>query len=97
MNLPAVLSQLGVNPTITQRPEAAKPDEVAKVAGHVQETRPDIFNQAMRFYSQHPTFIGESAGDDGDCKDCPAVVKQTKGLTGVFGARIRNSGFGIRQ
>src|SRR5204862_2198404 len=32
MNLPGMLSQLGVNPTITQRPETASPDDVAKVA-----------------------------------------------------------------
>jgi hypothetical protein len=38
-NITAMLSQLGVNPNIAKAPEQASPDEVAKVAAHVHDTR----------------------------------------------------------
>lgn len=53
----AMLSQLGLDPNIARQPEQASPAEVAKVAAHVQETKPDVFNQAMQFYSEHPTLV----------------------------------------
>jgi hypothetical protein len=57
LNLPGLLSQLGVRPTVIHQPETATPDEVAKVAAEVHETRPDVFNQAMRFYKDHPALV----------------------------------------
>jgi hypothetical protein len=56
-NITTMLSQLGVNPSVATTPEQASPDEVAKVAAHVHDTRPDLFNEAMHFYSEHPTLV----------------------------------------
>jgi hypothetical protein len=57
VNLSTMLSHLGVNPALAEQPEQAKPEEVAKVAAHVHDTKPDLFNEAMRFYTNHPTLV----------------------------------------
>jgi len=53
----SMLQSLGVNPSVAQQPDTASPDDVAKVATHVHDTRPDAFNQAMGFFSEHPTLV----------------------------------------
>jgi hypothetical protein len=57
LSLPGALSQLGVRPEVVRQPETATPDEVAKIAAHVHDTKPDVFNQAMQFYAQHPMLV----------------------------------------
>jgi len=56
-NVTAMLSQLGINPDIAARPDQASPEDAAKVAAHVHDTKPDVFNQAMHFYTEHPTLV----------------------------------------
>lgn len=56
-NVTAMLSQLGINPNVAARPDQATPEDAAKMAAHVHDTKPDVFNQAMHFYSQHPTLV----------------------------------------
>jgi hypothetical protein len=56
-NLPGILGQLGVNPSVVNRPQDASPQDVATVAAHAQAERPAVFNQAMEFYAQHPTLV----------------------------------------
>ncbi len=57
VNLPAVLGQLGISPRVAQQPQAATPEDVGKLAAHVQQTRPDLFNQAMSFFKDHPMLV----------------------------------------
>ena len=47
-NVGSILSQLGVDPSVVNRPQQASPEDVAKVAAHAQQTHPDAFNQAHR-------------------------------------------------
>src|SRR3954452_15989714 len=56
-NVSALLRQLGINNQIESNPQPASPTDVAKLATHAQQTRPDVFNQAMQFYAQHPTLV----------------------------------------
>lgn len=53
----SILSQLGIRPTVQTNPQQATPDEVAKLAQHAQQNRPEVFNRAMEFYAQHPTLV----------------------------------------
>ena len=53
----SVLSSLGLNPALAQDPSAATPADTGTLAAHVQQQRPEIFNQAMAFYAQHPTLV----------------------------------------
>jgi hypothetical protein len=57
LDLGGLLSQLGVNPAVAQRPQDATPQDVATVAAHAQAARPAVFNQAMEFYARHPTLV----------------------------------------
>jgi hypothetical protein len=52
-----LLRQLGINREIQTNPQQANPSDVAKLARHAQQTRPESFNQAMQFYAQHPTLV----------------------------------------
>src|SRR5205814_7973545 len=56
-NVASILTQLGIDRNVATNPQQASPDDVAKVAAHVHDTRPDAFNQAMGFFSQHPTLV----------------------------------------
>ena len=53
----SVLASLGLNPALSQNPSAATPAETGTLAAHVHQERPEIFNQAMAFYAQHPTLV----------------------------------------
>jgi len=53
----SILSQLGIDGSVATNPQQASPDDVAKVAAHVHDTRPDAFNQAMGFFSEHPILV----------------------------------------
>ncbi len=57
LNVATMLSQLGINPSVAAQPDQASPEDAAKVAAHVHDTKPDVFNQAMHFYSEHPTLV----------------------------------------
>jgi hypothetical protein len=57
LNLPSLLNQLGISPVVARQPQRATPDEVGKLAAHVQQTRPDVFNQAMAFFKDHPALV----------------------------------------
>ncbi len=57
IDIASMLSQVGVNPSVSQQPQNASPDDVAKVAARMHQTQPDAFNQAMGFFSQHPTLV----------------------------------------
>lgn len=56
-NLGGILSQLGISPSVQNDPQSATPDEVGKLAAHAQTNAPDVFHQAMSFYSAHPTLV----------------------------------------
>ena len=56
-NIPAVLSQLGIDPKVADHPHEASADDVAKVASHTQNSDPSIFQRAMAFYNEHPTLV----------------------------------------
>jgi len=54
----SVLSSLGLDPALAQNPSAAAtPADTGTLAAHVQQQRPEIFNQAMAFYAQHPILV----------------------------------------
>ena len=53
----SLLGQLGINQGVANNPQSATPDEVAKLAAHAQTTNPGIFQEAMSFYSAHPTLV----------------------------------------
>ena len=57
LNIGSLLGQLGVDPTVASNPQSATPGEIAKLAAHAQSTNPGIFQEAMSFYSQHPTLV----------------------------------------
>lgn len=57
LNIGSLLGQLGVNPAVATNPQAASPDDVAKLATHAQTTNPGLFQDAMSIYSQHPTLV----------------------------------------
>jgi len=56
-NPSALLSKIGLNPSLAQQPQQASPDDAAKLAAQVHTAHPDAFNRAMAFYSQHPTLV----------------------------------------
>ena len=56
-NLGGILSQLGISPSVQHDPQSASPDDLGKLAAHAQENNPDVFHQAMSFYSAHPTLV----------------------------------------
>jgi hypothetical protein len=53
----SLLAMLGLNPALAQNPSQATPADAGALAAHVKEARPDIFNQAMAVYAQHPTLV----------------------------------------
>ncbi len=55
--LGGLLGQLGIDPSVAQNPQSASPEDVGKLAAHAKENDPGIFQQAMSFYSQHPTLV----------------------------------------
>ncbi len=56
-NLGGLLSQLGISPSVQNDPQSATPDDLGKLAAHAQSNAPDVFHQAMSFYSAHPTLV----------------------------------------
>ena len=56
-NLGGLLSQLGISPSVQNDPQSASPDDVGKLAAHAQQNNPDVFHEAMSFYSAHPTLV----------------------------------------
>ena len=56
-NVGGLLSQLGISPSVQNNPQSATPDEVGKLAAHTQANNPDLFHEAMSFYSAHPTLV----------------------------------------
>ena len=56
-NVGSLLSQLGINQAVAGNPQSATPDEVATLASHAQANAPGVFQEAMSFYSQHPTLV----------------------------------------
>ncbi len=57
VSLTPMLEKLGINPTIAQNPEEARPEDVARLAAHAHENHIDVFHQAMSFYAQHPMLV----------------------------------------
>ena len=57
VNVGSVLSQLGINQSVANNPQSATPEEVAALASHAQANNPGVFQDAMSFYSQHPTLV----------------------------------------
>ncbi len=55
--LGGLLSQLGISPSVQNDPQSASADDVGKLAAHTQANNPDVFHQAMSFYSAHPTLV----------------------------------------
>ncbi len=55
--LGGLLSQLGIDPSVQNNPQNATPEDVGKLAAHAQSNSPDVFHQAMGFYSAHPTLV----------------------------------------
>ena len=55
--LGGILSQLGISPSVQNDPQSASPDDLGKLAAHAQTNAPDVFHQAMSFYSAHPTLV----------------------------------------
>lgn len=53
----SVLSSLGLSPSLATNPTSASPADAGALAAHVQQERPEIFNQAMAFYAQHPMLV----------------------------------------
>lgn len=56
-NAAAILSQLGINPSVAAAPAQASPQDVGVLAQHAQQTNPDLFNRAMQVYARHPTLV----------------------------------------
>lgn len=56
-NMGGILSQLGISPSVQNDPQSASPEDVGKLAAHAQQNNPDVFHQAMSFYSEHPTLV----------------------------------------
>ena len=52
-----LLSQLGISQGVASNPQSATPEEVGKLAAHAQSADSGLFQQAMSFYSQHPTLV----------------------------------------
>ena len=42
---------------VEQNPQAATPEDVAKVAAYAQQNNPDVFHKAMGFYARHPALV----------------------------------------
>lgn len=57
MNVGSLLGQLGINPAVASNPQSATPQETATLAAHAQATNPGLLQEAMSFYSQHPTLV----------------------------------------
>jgi hypothetical protein len=56
-NVASVLSSLGLDPGLAQHPADATGADAGALAAHVQQARPDIFNQAMGMFAQHPALV----------------------------------------
>ena len=52
-----VLGRIGVDPSVAANPQAASPQDVAKVAAYAKNERPDLFHKAMEFYAEHPVLV----------------------------------------
>jgi len=52
-----VLGRIGVDPSVASNPQAASPQDVAKVAAYAKDNRPDLFHKAMGFYAEHPMLV----------------------------------------
>jgi len=56
-NLPALLQELGVSPSILANPQQASSSDVTTIAAHAHANAPGVFDRAMEFYSKHPTLV----------------------------------------
>lgn len=56
-NVASVLATLGLDPALAQNPAQASGADAGTLAAHVQQERPEIFNQAMKVYAQHPMLV----------------------------------------
>jgi hypothetical protein len=56
-NVASVLATLGLDPSLAQHPTEATGADAGTLAAHVQQERPEIFNQAMAVYAQHPMLV----------------------------------------
>jgi hypothetical protein len=52
-----VLGRIGVDPSVASNPQAASPQDVAKVAAYAKDNQPDLFHKAMGFYAEHPMLV----------------------------------------
>ena len=57
VNVGSLLGQLGINQSVANNPQSATPEEVSALAAHAQANNPGVFQEAMGFYSQHPTLV----------------------------------------
>ena len=57
LDLGPLLGQAGVPAAVEQNPQAATPEDVAKVAAYAQQNNPDVFHKAMGFYARHPALV----------------------------------------
>jgi hypothetical protein len=56
-NVASVLASLGLDPGLAQHPANATGADAGALAAHVQQARPDIFNEAMAVFAQHPALV----------------------------------------
>jgi hypothetical protein len=56
-NVASVLATLGLDPTLENNPAQATGADAGALAAHVRQERPEIFNQAMAVYAQHPMLV----------------------------------------
>lgn len=56
-NVLSVRANLGLDPSLAQHPSQASGADAGTLAAHVQQERPELFNQAMAVYAQHPVLV----------------------------------------
>ena len=53
----AILGKLGIDQSVASNPQSASPEDIGKLAAHAKATDSGIFQEAMSFYSEHPTLV----------------------------------------
>jgi|GEM_PF-1943836 len=89
VDIGAMLGRLGIGEDVAKNPESATPEDVAKVATEAQQTAPSIFEQAMKFFADHPTLVkvlGTMA--------IAAIAKKLSGTSASNGTNPGSGGLG---
>ena len=56
-NVGSILGNLGIDQSVASNPQNASPEDIGKLAAHAKATDSGVFQQAMSFYSDHPTLV----------------------------------------